>query len=89
MFSQIKDRGTIDPRLDGKTVNAKRGHLQILTRYEEKKSRCQQGVSKRQFGDLTVDILKIRDYCNSKYCGGHKFVKLSQMLNVQLRQKGK
>ena len=36
MFPLIKDRGTIDCRLDGKTVNAKKEHLQILTPDEER-----------------------------------------------------
>ena len=86
MFPLIKDRGTIDRRLDGKTVNAKKEHLQILTPDEERsivefiknKNRCHQGVSRKQVGDLIVNVLKIRDYCNSKNRGGRKFVKLSQ-----------
>lgn len=85
MFSLIKDRGTIDRRLDGKTVNTKKENLQILTPDEERsivefiknKNRCHQGVSRKQVTDLIVDVLKIRDYCNSKNRGGRKFVKLS------------
>ena len=83
MFSQIKDVGTADRRLDGKTMNAKKEHLPILTPYEEcsivelikNKNRCHQSFSRKQVGDLIVNVLKIRDYCNSKYCGGYKFVK--------------
>ena len=35
IFSEIKDRGTIDCQLDGKTVNIKKNHLRILTPDEE------------------------------------------------------
>ena len=32
----------------------------------------------KKIGDLIVEDVKIKDYCNSKNCGGRKFVKLSQ-----------
>ena len=41
------------------------------------KNRCHQGVSRKEVTTLIVDVLKIREHCNLKVCGGRKFVKLS------------
>ena len=86
MFPLIKDRGTIDRRLVGKNIKTKKEHLRILTVDEERsiveyiknKNRCHQGVSRKEVTALIVDVLQIRQHCNSKIRGGRKFVKLSQ-----------
>ena len=85
MFPLIKDRGTIDRRLDGKIKNAKKEHLIVLLPAEEKeivqfvknKNRAHQGVSKKQVSDLIVDVLKIRQHVNMKAKGGRRYAKLS------------
>ena len=53
-FPLIKNRGTIDRRLDGKCKNNKKEHLRVLTLDEERsivefvenKNRCHQGISR-------------------------------------------
>lgn len=85
LFPLIKDRGTIDRRLNGKVKNLKKEHLRILTCDEEcsvvefikNKNRCHQGITRKHITSLIVDILKIRDHYNKKANGGRKFTKLS------------
>jgi len=85
-FPLIKNRGTIDRRLDGKCKNNKKEHLRVLTLEEESsivefiknKNRCHQGISRRQVTSLIVDVLRIRDHCNSKVGGGRRYVKLNK-----------
>lgn len=85
LFPLIKDRGTIDRRLDGKCNNPKKEHLRILSPEEEhsivqfvkNKNRCHQGVTKKHVTSLIIDVLKIKDHCNTKLKGGRKYVKLS------------
>lgn len=85
MFPLINDRSTIDRRLNGSKVNSKKEHLRVLTPAEERsivefvknKNRCHQGVSRKEVTALIVDVLKIREHCNSKLRGGRKFIKLS------------
>ena len=85
LFPLIKDRGTIDRRLDGKCNNLKKEHLRILSPEEEKsivqfvknKNRCHQGVTKKNVTSLIIDVLKTKDHCNAKLKGGRKYVKLS------------
>ena len=70
MFPLIKDRGTINTRLDGKVKNAKKEHLRVLLPAEEEeivqflknKYRVHQGVSKKQVSELIVDVLRIRQH---------------------------
>ena len=72
----IKDRGTIDRRLDGKVKNAKKEHLRVLLPAEEKEivqfvkkqeqSLLYKGVSKKQVSELIVDVLRIRQHVNMK-----------------------
>ena len=71
-FPLIKNRGTIDRRLDGKCKNSKKEHLRILTVDEERsiveyiknKNRCHQGISRKQVTSLILNVLKIRDHRN-------------------------
>lgn len=42
---------------------------------------------RQQIGDLIIDFLKIRDYCNSNCCGGCKFVKLFQNAQKVIKAK--
>ena len=94
-FPLIKDRGTIDRRLDGEIKNENKEHLQILTPEEERsvvefiknKNRCHQGISRKQVRDLIVDVLIIRNYCNSQNRGGRKYIKLSQNAHRVLKTK--
>ena len=83
-FPLIKDRGTIDRRLNGK-VNCKKEHLRILAPDEEQsvveyiknKNRCHQGISRQHVTKLILDILRIRDHCNNKLGGGRRYMKLN------------
>lgn len=85
LYPLIKDRGSIDRRLDGKIGNLKKEHLRILSPEEERsivefiknKNRCHQGVSRKHVTSLIIDVLKIRDHFNSKIKGGRKFNKLT------------
>ena len=85
MFPLIKDRGTIDRWLDGQHQNHKKEHLRILTPEEESsivefiknKNRCHQGITRKHITSLILDVLKIRDHCNTKNKGGRRYVKLS------------
>ena len=94
-FSLIKDRGTIDRRLDGKIKNENRGHLRILTPEEERsvvefiknKNRYHQRISRKQVRDLIVDVLTIRNYCNSQNRSGRKYIKLSRNAHRVLKTK--
>ena len=86
MFPLVKDHGTIDRRLKGNGKNEKKEHLRILTPEEEgsvveyikNKNRCHQGISRKHVSSLIIDVLKIRQYCNSKFRGGRRYVKLSE-----------
>ena len=69
-FPLIKDRGTIDRRLDGKLKNPKKDHLRIpkspdeeneIVRYIKNKNRAHQGLSKKDVTALILDVLRIRD----------------------------
>ena len=85
LFPLIKDRGTIQRRLDGKVVNLKKEHLRILmpdeeqsnVRYIKNKNRCHQGISKKHVTSLIIDVLKIRNHVNVKVKGGRRFTKLT------------
>ena len=85
MFPLIKDRGTIDRRLAGLHQNIKKEHLRILTMEEEKsivqyiknKNRCYQGILRKHVENLIIDVLKIRQHCNSLKAG-RKYKKLSR-----------
>ena len=71
-FPLIKDRGTIDRRLDGKVKNVKKEHLRVLHPDDEKeivcfirnKNRAHQGLSKKEVSEIILDVLKIRDHLN-------------------------
>ena len=87
MFNLIKDRGTIDRRLDGKVkTGIEKQYCSILTAAEENsivlfvknKNRCLQGVNKKELTKLILDVLKIRQHTNHKIRGGRSFVKLSE-----------
>ena len=53
-------------------LNSKKEHLRILTLDEEasivefikNKNRLHQGVTRKDFTGLIIDVLKIRDHCN-------------------------
>ena len=86
-FPLIKDRETINRRLDGKVQNGEeRSYCRILTDAEEKsivsfaknKNRCMQALNKKELEKLILDVLRIRDYTNRKLKGGRKFQKLSR-----------
>ena len=82
MLSFVKDRGTIDRRLDGKTGNIKKQHLRILTvevehsfvEFIKNTNKCPKGLSRKQATNLIIDVLKIREYCNTKNRGDRKFL---------------
>ncbi|XP_065675916.1 uncharacterized protein LOC136092125 [Hydra vulgaris] len=98
-FPLIKDRGTIDRRLDGKVKNVKKEHLRVLHPDDEKeivcfirnKNRAHQGLSKKEVSEIILDVLKIRDHLNKNGKGGRKFLKLSPSgkMALQNRKLGK
>lgn len=86
LFPLIKDRTTIDKRLDGIVVTGKeKSYCSILTVEEEEslvrhvknKNRCLQGINKSGLTKLMLDILKIRQHVNKTKKGGRGFQKLS------------
>ena len=86
LFPLIKDRETINRRLDGKVSNGReRQYCSILTEDEEmsivayikNKNRALQGVGRPELTKLIMDVLKIRSYANKKMKGGRKYVALS------------
>ena len=71
LYPLIKDRETINRRLDGKVINSQeRSYCTILTHNEEScivsylknKNRCMQGVNKKDLEMLILDVLRIRKY---------------------------
>lgn len=85
-FPLIKDRETINRRLDGKIINGfERQYCAILMEEEEmsivtyikNKNRAMQGINKAELTKLVLDVLKVRQYTNKRLKGGRKFVALS------------
>ncbi|XP_047135496.1 uncharacterized protein LOC124812660 [Hydra vulgaris] len=97
LFPLIKDRETINRRLDGKVINGKeRDYCTILTddeeasivRFIKNKNRCLQATNKQDITKLIINVLRVRDYTNTKIKGGRKFKKLSLNARAAL-EKGK
>ena len=97
LFPLIKDRETINRRLDGKIINnQERSYCKILTHDEEEsivafiknKNRCMQAVNKKELEKLILDVLRIRKFTNKKMGGGRKYQKLSNNAAAAL-EKGK
>ena len=70
-FPLIKDRETINRRLDWKVKNGReRDYCAILSETEERsivsfiknKNRCMQGMNKKEVEKLILDVLRIRFY---------------------------
>ena len=96
-FPLIKDRETINRRLDGKIkTGEERRYCTIFTPEEEEsvvrfiknKNRSLQGINKSELTKLLLDILRIKDYMNKKCRGGRKFLALSPNAKSAL-EKGK
>ena len=94
-FNLIKDRETINRRLDGKVkTGEERSYCTIFTAEEElsvvkflkNKNRACQGLNKAKLTKLFLDILKIRNHMNRKLKGGRKFVKLTPNAKKALEQ---
>lgn len=94
-FPLIKDRETINKRLDGKIITGEeKSYCTILTSDEERsivqfvknKNRCMQAVNKKELEKLILDVLRVRDYVNKKLKGGRKFIKLSTNARVALEK---
>ncbi|XP_065679117.1 uncharacterized protein LOC136093875 [Hydra vulgaris] len=97
LFPLIKDRETINRRLDGKVINGKeRDYCTILTddeeasivRFIKNKNRCLQAINKQDITKIIINVLRVRDYTNTKMKGGRKFQKLSLNARAAL-EKGK
>ncbi|XP_065640013.1 uncharacterized protein LOC136072675 [Hydra vulgaris] len=97
LFPLIKDRETINRRLDGKVIKGKeRDYCTILTddeeasivRFIKNKNRCLQAINKQDITKLIINVLRVRDYTNTKMKGGRKFQKLSLNARAAL-EKGK
>ena len=87
MFPLIKDRETINRRLDGTIVTGlEKQYCSILTVAEEdsivsfvkNKNRALQGINKADLTRLILDVLRIRDHWNRTKKGGRAFLKLSE-----------
>lgn len=87
LFPLIKDRETINRRLDGTIVNgSEKQYCSILTVKEEEsivtfvknKNRSLQGINKADVTQLIINVLKIRDHWNKSRKGGRAFVRLSK-----------
>ncbi|XP_065659961.1 uncharacterized protein LOC136083927 [Hydra vulgaris] len=85
-YPLIKNRETINRRLDGKIVNGlERQYCAILLEEEEmsivsyikNKNRAMQGINKAELTKLVLDVLKVRQYTNKRLKGGRKFIALS------------
>ena len=96
LFPLIKDRQTINSRLDGKIVNGReREYCSILTEDEEQsivayvknKNRALQGVNHFVLTKLIIDVLKIRSYANKRMKGGRKYVALSKNVKEALAKR--
>ncbi|XP_047131042.1 uncharacterized protein LOC124810350 isoform X2 [Hydra vulgaris] len=85
LFPLVKDRETINRRLDRIIKNGKeRRYCSLFTleekeavvKYVKNRNRSLQGINKTELTKL-LDILRIRDYMNKRCKGGRKLIKLS------------
>nr|XP_047137316.1 uncharacterized protein LOC124813827 [Hydra vulgaris] len=83
MFSLIKDRETINRRLDGKVVNGQErsycteNEETCIVRFIKNKNRSLQAINKQEVTKLILNVVRIRHHTNTKMKGGRKFHKLS------------
>ena len=96
LFPLIKDKATINRRLDKKVTTGKeKEYCTILTTEEEEslvsfvknKNRCLQGINKADLTALILDVLRIRDHVNKTKKGGRSFKKLSENAKKALANK--
>ena len=87
LFPLIKDRRTIDKRLDGKIVTGEEksycsvltlAEEEILVEYIKNKNRAYQGINKATLTEIIIKILKIRDHLNKTMKGGRNYKALSK-----------
>ena len=85
-FNLIKDRETINRRLDGKVkTGQERGYCSIFTveeedsvvKYVKNMNRACRGLNRAKVSKLLLDILRIKDHANKKLKGGRKYAKLT------------
>jgi hypothetical protein len=48
-----------------------------IVRFIKNKNRCLQAINKQDITKLIINVLRVRDYTNTKMKGGRKFQKLS------------
>ena len=86
LFPLIKDKATINRRLDKQvTTDKEKEYCRILTveeeeslvRFVKNKNQCLQGINKADLTSLILDVLRIRDHANKTKKGGRSFKKLS------------
>ena len=96
LFPLIKDKATINNRLDNKVITGKeKEYCSILTSEEEEslvrfvknKNQCLQGINKAELTWFILDVLKIRDHVNKTKKGGRSFKKLSDNAKKALANK--
>lgn len=94
LFPSVKCGRTINRRLDGRIKNGEeKGYCQILTPNEEEtlykyirnKSRCLQGLNKKEVAKLVLNILHTRKVLNKR--GGRKHIPLSKNAKSALLNK--
>ena len=87
LFPLVKDRRTIDKRLDGKIITGQEKNYcsillpseeEFLVEYVKNKIRTYQGVGKAPLTELILKTLKIRDHLNKQAKGGRKYKALSK-----------
>ena len=86
LFPLVKNRRTIDKRLDGKVITgSEKVYCSILTpdkeesvvTYIKNKNRSYQGVNKADLTKVILNVLKVRQHANRK-SGGRSYQKLSE-----------
>ena len=86
LFPLIKNRRTIDKRLDGKIITGhEKNYCSILLPDEEttlvqyviNRNRCYQGINRAELNEIIIKILTIRDHLNKTKKGGRNYKALS------------
>lgn len=97
LFPLIKNRRTIDKRLDGKIITGhEKNYCSILlpddeeaslVRYVINKNRCYQGINRAELNELIIKILTIRNHLNKINKGGRNYRALSRNAKKALAKK--
>ncbi len=96
LFPLVKNRRTIDKRLDGKIITGQeKNYCSILLPDEEdtivqyvlNKNCCYQGINRAELNELIIKILTIRNHLNKNKKGGRNYRALSRNAKRALANK--